>query len=84
LRQRGRYAATITIKEIVMPRPPQRTPNRQLDLFEEYASPSTEGMPTWTTLPDQTRRALTGLMTRLLISHASAVVIEAGSDGDER
>jgi hypothetical protein len=37
-----------------MSRPPQRTPTRQLDLFEEYASPSTEGMPTWTTLPDQT------------------------------
>jgi len=74
----------ITIPEIVMPRPPRRTPNHQLDLFEGGASPSAREEPTWTTLPDQTRRVLTGLVARMLIAHAGAAAIEPRSDGDER
>lgn len=67
-----------------MPRLLRRKPNRQRDLFEENVPPSTEGMPSWTTLPDQTQSALTGLMTRMLVTHAGAVAIESGSDGNER
>jgi hypothetical protein len=67
-----------------MPRLLRRKPNRQLDLFEEHASPSMEGMPTWTALPDQTQSALTGLMTRMLVAHADAAAIEPESDGNER
>lgn len=67
-----------------MPRLSRRTTNRQLDLFEANVPPSPEGMPSWTTLPDQTRSALTELMTRILVAHAGAVATLPGSDGDER
>lgn len=67
-----------------MPRLSRRRTNRQLDLFEANVPPSPEGMPSWTTLPDQTRSALTGLMTRMLVAHAGAVATLPGSDGDER
>jgi hypothetical protein len=40
--------------------------------------------PGWNTLPDQTRQALTGLMTRMLVAHAGGAAPESGSDGDER
>lgn len=66
-----------------MPRPPRRPSNPQLELFQESAPPLPRGAPTWTTLPDQTRRALTGLVTRLLIAHAGAVALEPEGDGDD-
>ena len=70
------------------PRRRPRTPNRQLDLFV-CNPPPTLGMalgttPGWNTLPDQTRQALTGLMTRMLVAHAGDAAPESGSDGDER
>ena len=53
-----------------MPRPPRRS-SLQLELFEKDASPLPPGTPLWTALPDKTRHALTGLVTRMLIAHAS-------------
>ena len=54
-----------------MPPPRRRSPNPQLELFAEGTAlpPSA---PCWTTLPEPTRRALTALVTRLLIAHAAA------------
>jgi len=60
-----------------------RTPNRQFDLFAEKASPPGLALE-WSALPDQTRHALIGLMTRLLIAHADGETHEPGSDADER
>jgi hypothetical protein len=37
------------------------------------------GTPGWSALPDQTRRTLAGLLTRLLIAHAGG----AGQELDE-
>lgn len=66
-----------------MPRPPRRPPHPQLELFGERASRPLSGTPTWTTLPDQTRRVLTGLVARMLIAHAGAVTLEPEGDGDD-
>jgi len=57
-----------------------RPPKRQLDLFAGSPPPA----PAWSALPDQTRQALTGLMTRLLLAHAGGAGSEPRSDGDER
>jgi len=45
---------------------------RQLDLFDEQVS-TTDGWPApaWQGLPEETRRVLTGLMSRLLLAHGS-------------
>jgi hypothetical protein len=40
--------------------------------------------PGWSALPEQTRHALIGLMTRLLMAHANETAHEPGSDADER
>jgi hypothetical protein len=66
-----------------MPCPPRRLPRRQLELFTESMSPPVDGAPTWTTLPDQTRRTLTGLFTRMLIAHAAVAAPEPEGDGDD-
>jgi hypothetical protein len=42
---------------------------RQGDLFSE---PSPTQMPAWRELPEETRRALTGLMVRLMLEHMQA------------
>jgi hypothetical protein len=60
-----------------------RTPDRQLDLFLPSPPPAPAPAPGWSTLPEQTQHAVTGLMTRLLIAHASGAAPEPGSDGDE-
>lgn len=63
-----------------------RTLDRQLDLdlFPPPQASVSIPAPGWSALPDQTRQAVTGLMTRLLIAHAGGAVVEPGSDGDER
>ena len=66
------------------PRRRPRTPNRQLDLFLCNPPPTPGTTSGWNTLPDQTRQALTGLMTRLLVAPAGGAAPELGSDGDER
>ena len=66
-----------------MPRPPRRPPHPQLELFVESASRPVSGTPTWTMLPDQTRRVLTGLGARMLIAHAGAETPEPEGDGDD-
>jgi hypothetical protein len=40
-------------------------------------------VPIWTALPDQTRRTLTGLVTRMLIAHAGAAPLEPTGDVDD-
>jgi hypothetical protein len=56
----------------------QRTPGhardrrsvRQLDLFDEQLSTMDDWpAPAWRGLPEETRRVLTGLMSRLLLDH---------------
>ncbi len=65
-----------------MPRLPSRPPHLQLELFVESALRPVNGAPTWTMLPDQTRRVLTGLVTRMLIAHAGTATQEPEGDGD--
>ena len=61
-----------------------RTPERQPELFSEPQPLAAEATPGWSTRPDQARHAVTALMTRLLITHASGTVPEPGSSADER
>ena len=61
-----------------------RTPERQPELFSAPQPPVAGAAPGWSTLPDRARHAVTALMTRLLITHASGAVPEPGSDADER
>ncbi len=42
-----------------------------------------QGAPGWSTLPHQTRSAVTGLVTRLLIEHAGGETRDRRSDADE-
>ena len=54
---------------------------QQIDLFDGVTPAQT---PVWQDLPKETRDALTGLMTRLILAHAQisspAVRTEAGDD----
>jgi hypothetical protein len=52
----------------------------QFRLFPEGTALS-PGAPCWATLPEPTRRALTALMTRLLIAHAGGAAGEPGGGG---
>ena len=47
-----------------------RTRDRQPDLFAPTPRPARGITPSWSSLPQQTRRTLTGLVTRLLVEHA--------------
>jgi len=60
-----------------------RTPERQPDLFMPSGPPGTEASPGWSSLPDATQRAVTALMTRLLVAHAAGVASEPEGDADE-
>ena len=60
------------------------TSGRQPDLFPPPQSLAAATDPTWSDLPDVTQRALTALVTRLLISHAAGVAPGFGGDVDER
>jgi hypothetical protein len=74
----------MSLREIAMSRLLRRpsTPS-QLDLFGTGAPPPLAGVPNWTALPDQTRRTLTGLVTRMLIAHAGAAALEPTGDVDD-
>jgi hypothetical protein len=61
-----------------------RTPNRQLDLLDQRPSSAHSATPGWSSLPPDTRRMLTGLMTRLLVEHADGEVPDPRSSADER
>ena len=63
-----------------MSRPPRHVRQLQPDLFEMSTPPP--GAPAWTALPDRTRRALTGLVTRMLIAHVGAEATLPGDDDD--
>jgi hypothetical protein len=59
-----------------------RAPQRQLELLPANRPSTPDAASTWEALPDRTRQVLTGLMTRLLIAHASGAA--PGGDADER
>ena len=49
----------------------------QLDLFPEPRLPMTAKIPAWLELPEETRVALTDLMTKLLLEHADKSRVES-------
>ena len=61
-----------------------RALDRQLDLFPPPQASTLIAAPGWSALPEQTRQAVTGLMSRLLVAHAGGAAPQPGSDGDER
>ena len=61
-----------------------RTPDRQLDLLDPRPSSAPGATPGWSSLPPDTRRALTGLMTRLLVEHAGGEAPDRRGRADER
>jgi hypothetical protein len=61
-----------------------RTPDRQLDLLDPRPSSAPGATPGWGSLPPDTRRTLTGLMTRLLVEHAGGELPGRRSGADER
>ena len=71
------------------PRPCRRLrlPVRQLDLCLANEPPAAK-VPLWNTLPDPRRQTLTGLVTQLLIAHASDGLVEVNglseNGSDER
>ena len=68
------------------PRRRPRRPHRQLDLdLSRLVTPATP--PAWSALPEPAQRTLTGLLTRLLIAHASIgpkLNAQPEGDGNER
>jgi hypothetical protein len=61
-----------------------RTSERQPDLFLPSGPSGTEASPGWSSLPDATQRAVTALMTRLLVAHTAGVGPEPEGGADER
>lgn len=63
---------------------PRQITTYQFDLFSSAHSGKTPAMPQWQTLPEGTRQALTALIVRLLVDHASgdsaSQLTEAGHD----
>lgn len=57
-----------TVPKSIFRRP--RRPHRQLDLLLLARPVPADTAPRWSGLPDQTRQALSGLLTRLLVAHA--------------
>lgn len=56
---------------------------QQMDLFDS-ARPAAGGAPLWPELPEPARSALTELMARLILAHATtAVPLPAKEDGDD-
>jgi hypothetical protein len=53
-----------------------RLRHHQLDLRLVSQPLALGAAPGWSTLPDQTRRTLTSLLTRLLIAHAGSAGLE--------
>ena len=65
-----------------------RRPHRQLDLLLAETLTPANAAPQWNSLPDQTRQALSGLLTHLLLVHAANVGLLSGGlpegDADEQ
>jgi hypothetical protein len=59
-------------------------PDRQLDLLNPSPPLARCASPEWTSLPDQTRRALADLVTRLLVEHAGGEARNPRSCADDR
>lgn len=66
-----------------MLRQPSRSPNPQFELFPTKPTLSLRAASLWTTLPEQTQHAVTGLMTRMLIAHASVAPLDREGSGDD-
>ena len=66
------------------PRCRPRRPDHQLDLFPSRQASTLIPVPGWNDLPEQTRQAVTGLLSRLLVAHAGGAAPQPGSVGDER
>ena len=66
------------------PRRRPRMPDHQLDFFLANALPTSSPVPGWNALPERTRQAVTRLVARLLMAHASGAGPQPGGDGDER
>ena len=64
-----------------MPRPPRRS--SQLELFEKDPPPLPPGTPLGTALPDKTRHALTGLVTRMPTAHVSVPAMVSEDHDDD-
>lgn len=60
-----------------------QTPDRQLTLFDPNPPMARCAAPGWNSLPDQTRRTLTELVTRLLFDHACGEACDPRSDADD-
>ena len=61
-----------------------QAPDRQLDLLDQKPPSARSATPGWSSLPPQTQRMLTGLMTRLLVEHAGGELPDRRSGADER
>ena len=66
------------------PRNRAQMPDRQLDLLNPRPPLARCASLEWTSLPDQTRRVLTNLVTRLLIEHTGDAACEPRSRIDDR
>ena len=57
---------------------------QQFDLFDERAPMIADSLaPTWQVLPEETRRMLTGLMSRLLLDHGGAARLPRTEAADD-
>ena len=62
-----------------------RRRERHPELFPAAAQPPMpHAVPGWDGLPEQARRAVTTLMTRLLVAHAGGTALKAKDGADER
>ena len=60
-----------------------QTLNRQLDFLDPKPPSARGATPQWISLPQPTRCALTGLVTRLLVDHAGGETRDRGSCADD-
>lgn len=60
-----------------------QTPDRQLDLLDPNPPSARCASPQWNSLPQQTRCALTDLVTRLLVEHAGGETRDPRSRADD-
>jgi hypothetical protein len=65
-----------------LPRPPRRS-SLQPESFAKDAPPLPPGAPLRTALPDRTRHALAGLVTRMPIAPASVPAMVSEDHGDD-
>ena len=60
-----------------------QTLDRQLDFLDPNPPSARAVPPQWSSLPQQTRCALTGLVTRLLVDHAGGEPRDPRSSADD-